>query len=73
MFKKTEHRFELKTTDCSTVFFLLSKLCNSKATGLDQISARPLRECAEVDVQDGFLKLYILIAQIDALSFNIII
>ena len=44
----TEHRFELKTTDCSTVFSLLSKLCKSKATGLDKISARLLRECADL-------------------------
>ena len=44
----TENRFELKTTDCSTVFSLLSKLCKSKATGLDKISARLLRECADL-------------------------
>ena len=41
---ETEHR----TTDCSTVFSLLSKLCKSKATGLDKISARLLRECADL-------------------------
>ena len=29
-------------------FSLLSKLCKSKATGLDKISARPLRECADL-------------------------
>ena len=43
--KVTEHRFELKTTNCLTVFSLLSKLCKSKATGLDKISARLLRVC----------------------------
>jgi len=37
--KGTEHRFELKTTDCLTIFSLLSKLGKSKATGLDKISA----------------------------------
>ena len=37
--EKTEHRFQLKTTDCSTVFSLLSKFCKSKATGLDKMSA----------------------------------
>ena len=45
---ETEHRFELKTTDCLTVFSLLSKLCKSKATGLDKISAQLLRECADL-------------------------
>ena len=29
-------------------FSLLSKLCKSKATGRDKISARPLRECADL-------------------------
>lgn len=46
--KKAEHRFELKTTDCSTAFSLLFKLCKSKATGLDQISARLPRECTDL-------------------------
>ena len=32
----------------SKVFSLLSKLCKSKATGLDTISARLLRECADL-------------------------
>jgi len=45
--KETEHRFELKTTDCLTIFSLVSKLCKSKATSLDKISARLLRECAD--------------------------
>ena len=41
--EETEHRFELNTIECSKVFSLLSKLCKSKATGLDKISARLLR------------------------------
>ena len=44
----TDKRFELKCTDPSGVFSLLSKLCKSKATGLDMISARLLRECADL-------------------------
>ena len=44
----TEHRFDLKTTESSKVFTLLSKLCKSKATGLDKIFARLLRECADL-------------------------
>lgn len=44
----TDKRFELKCTDPSRVFSLLSKLCKSKATGLDMISARLLRECADL-------------------------
>ena len=37
-------KLELKCTNPSKVFLLLSKLCKSKATGLDMISARLLRE-----------------------------
>lgn len=47
----TNNSFELNPTDNSNVFFfqsLLSKLCKSKATGLDKISARLLRECADL-------------------------
>ena len=43
-----DSRFELKTTTVSTVFSLLSKLSKSKATGLDKISARLLRDCADL-------------------------
>ena len=39
--------FQLKTIDNSTVFSLLYKLSKSKATGLDKISARLLRECSD--------------------------
>ena len=46
--KEIDHRFELKTTEYSKVLSLLSKLCKSKATGLDKISARLLRECADL-------------------------
>ena len=43
-----DKRFELECTNPSKVFSLLSKLCKSKATGLDMISARLLRECADL-------------------------
>ena len=46
--EETKHRFELNTIECSKVFSLLSKLCKSKATGLDKISARLLRDCADL-------------------------
>lgn len=46
--EETEHRFDLTTTESSKIFTLLSKLCKSKATGLDKISARLLRECADL-------------------------
>ena len=39
---------QLKTKDNFTVFSLLSKLSKSKATGLDKISARLLRECSDL-------------------------
>ena len=38
-----EHCFQFQDTDTSAVFYLLSKLCKSKATGLDRISAELLR------------------------------
>ena len=41
-------KFDLKPTDRSTVLSLLSKLCKSKATGLDKISSRLLRECPDL-------------------------
>ena len=41
-------RFTLKTTSVSTVFSILSKLSKTKATGLDKISARLLRGCADL-------------------------
>ena len=44
----TDKCFELKFTNPSKVFSLLSKLCKSKATGLDMISARLLRECTDL-------------------------
>ena len=40
--------FQLKQTDTLTVFSLLSKLCISKATGLDKISAKLLRLCPDL-------------------------
>ena len=40
--------FELKQTNITTVYSLVSKLSKSKATGLDSISARLLCECADL-------------------------
>ena len=40
--------FQLKETNSSTVSKLLSKLSKSKATGLDKISCRLLRECPDL-------------------------
>ena len=40
--------FQLKETDSSTVSILLSKLSKSKATGLDKVSCRLLRECSDL-------------------------
>ena len=44
----SDGRFELNTTSSSNVRTLLSKLGKSKATGLDKISARLLRECSDL-------------------------
>ena len=41
----TDKRFQFTQTNNDQVFSVLSKLCKSKATGLDQISARLVREC----------------------------
>ena len=40
--------FELKPTSVPKVLLLLSRLCKSKSTGLDKISAKLLRECADL-------------------------
>ena len=53
----TEKHFSLKETDCPTVFSLLFKLCKSKATGLDNISAKRLRECADL-ISDSLAYLF---------------
>ena len=42
-----EHSFQFQETNTSAVFSLLSKLCKSKATGLDRISAKLLRVCPD--------------------------
>ena len=42
---QSENAFSLKETTTSEVFSLLSKLCKTKATGLDKISAKMLRLC----------------------------
>ena len=44
----TNCQFELNTIGVTKVHALLSKLCKSKATGLDKISARFLRESADL-------------------------
>ena len=44
----TNCQCELNTIGVSKVYALLSKLCKSKATGLDKISARFLRESADL-------------------------
>ena len=44
----TDKRFEPQPIDNNRVRFLLSKLCTSKATRLDKISARLLRECSDL-------------------------
>ena len=46
--KGTQERFVLNDINPSKVFLLLSKLCKSKATGLDKISATLLRESADL-------------------------
>jgi hypothetical protein len=43
-----DKRFQFKQTNNDQVFSVLSKLCKSKVTGLDQISARLVRECADL-------------------------
>ena len=44
----TDKRFELRPTSTTKVFSLLNKLNKSRATGLDKISGRLLRECADL-------------------------
>ena len=45
---KTDKEFAFEETTCAHIFSLLSKLCKSKATGLDNISAKLLRECPDL-------------------------
>ena len=40
--------FQLRPTSVNKVFSFLNKLNESKATGLDRISARLIRECADL-------------------------
>ena len=42
------NKFSFSSTNCSIVFSHLNKLCRSKATGLDNISAKIVRECADL-------------------------
>ena len=44
----TDQRFCFTPTNSSQVLLLLNKLSKSKATGLDKISARLIRECADL-------------------------
>ena len=44
----SSHNFEFKSTTPSRVCSLLDKLCKSKATGLDKISAKLLRYCSDL-------------------------
>ena len=44
----TDKNFVFEKTTPTRVFALLSKLCRSKATGLDNISAKLLRECPDL-------------------------
>ena len=41
------NKFSFSSTNCSIVFSHLNKLCRSKAKGLDNISAKIIRECAD--------------------------
>ena len=45
---ETDKNFVFEKTTLTHVFALLSKLCKSKATGLDNISAKFPRECPDV-------------------------
>ena len=42
------NKFSFSPIDCSIVFSHLNKLCRSKATGLDNISVKIIRECADL-------------------------
>ena len=44
----TDKRFQLNPTSTNKVLSLLNRLKKSKAAGLDKISARLLRECADL-------------------------
>ena len=47
-------KFSFSSTSSSTVFSHLNKLCTSKATVLDNISAKIIRECADlISVSNG--------------------
>ena len=42
------NKFSFSSTNSSIVFSDLNKLCRSKATGLDNISAKIMHECADL-------------------------
>ena len=41
-------KFSFSSINCNIFFLHLHKLCRSKATGLDNISAKIIRECADL-------------------------
>ena len=45
---KTSYRFEFRPTDSGQVLKLLNKLNKSKGAGLDNLSSRLIRECADL-------------------------
>ena len=47
-FNVNNNKFSFSSTSSSIVFSHLNKLCGSKATGLDNISAKIIRECADL-------------------------
>ena len=47
-FSDTDKRFQFSIINSNQVLSLLNKLSKSKATGLDKISARLIRECADL-------------------------
>ena len=42
------NKFSFSSINCSIVFLHLNKLCRSKATGFDNISAKIISECADL-------------------------
>ena len=48
LFKGINNRFEFRPTDSGQVLKLLNKLNKSKGTGLDKLSSRLIRECADL-------------------------
>ena len=51
------NKFSFSSINCSIVFLHVDKLCRSKATGLDNISAKIIRECADL-ISDSLCDLF---------------